>query len=193
MRLAATLFAALLLCAPSLGQDAGSGAAKKARPDFSGIWAFDQSQSNIGPRDSSAGAEWTLVVSHREPEVRADETIVTASGRSELHSVQYTDGRPVRDELYRCKSKWDKKRLVRRCEDLEPRDDASHGRFTERWELSADGRTLTQRVTLPPPSAPRPAFKGLPPGLRVGAEREMAVREILAPRREIRRVFRRVS
>lgn len=193
MRLAVTSFAALLFCAPCPGQDATSGAAKKARRDFSGTWAFDQSRSNIGPRDSSAATEWTLVVSHREPEVRADETIVTASGKSELHSVQYTDGRPVKDELYLCKSKWDKTRLVRRCEDLEPLVDTSYSRFTERWELSADGRTLTQRITLPPPRAPRDAFKNLPPGLREGVERERTVREMLEPRREIKRVFRRVS
>ena len=196
MKLTGRLFAALLcaLCSTlCLGQDAKGGATKPERPDFSGTWAFDGSRSNLPPQISSAVTEWTLVISQREPEVKADETIVTARGKSEVHSVQYTDGRPVETRTHRCKSKWDKTRLVRKCENLEPRGGENDNRFTERWELSADGRTLMQRVTVPPLRVPREADNRLPPVLREGAERRRNIREILDPPREIKKVFRRVS
>jgi hypothetical protein len=65
--------------------------------------------------------------------------------------------------------------------------------FTEKWELSPDGKVLTQKIRFTPRrNNPPNAFKKLPPGVRESAQREQTVRAALEQPYEIIKVFRRV-
>ena len=67
----------------------------KARPDFSGRWELDRSKSEYGLFEDRplAKAEATLVVTHREPELKFVRTL-RLNGREETREfTYYTDGR----------------------------------------------------------------------------------------------------
>jgi hypothetical protein len=153
------LSCALFACAAG---DAAGGD-EKAKPDFSGTWALDKSKSNYGPFAASPAAreEVTLEIVHREPELRVTRRS-RAEGRGERtqESVFYTDGRgelnpPTLGRIgTKTKTGWEGGKIVARAR-LERR--AADGRavtfeVSEKWEPSADGRTLTQTASAGSPS-----------------------------------------
>lgn len=130
-----------------------------ARPDFSGTWVLDLSKSQYyGARGGfKPTAQDTLVISHGEPELRVKQTFGSLrGGERTLDLVYYTDGRGEkntfvgRDEVslsgtVASETKWKGARLViRGSQRARSFGDVSDFKFTEKWELSADGQTLTQ-------------------------------------------------
>jgi hypothetical protein len=130
-----------------------------ARPDFSGTWVLDLKKSGYGnvrnPR--AVTLPTTLVIAHGEPEVRVTRKFPEAySEERGGEIVYYTDGRGEKNTLVgrdrvslsgtiESHTKWKGKRLVIRGTDyLVAFGDTNSFDFTERWELSADGNTLTQ-------------------------------------------------
>ena len=135
----------------------------KTKPDFSGTWALDRGKSDYGPFAASPAsrAEVTLEIAHRGPELRVTRRS-RAEGRGERtqESVFYTDGRgelnpPTLGRVgTKTKTGWEGGKIVARAR-LERR--AAGGKtvafeVSEKWELSADGRTLTQTASAGSPS-----------------------------------------
>lgn len=130
-----------------------------ARPDFSGTWVLDLKKSGYGdvrnPR--AVTLPTTLVITHGGPEVRVTRKFSEAySGERGGEIVYYTDDRGEENTLVgsdrvslsgtvESHTKWKGARLViRGREYLVTFGDTNSFDFTERWELSADGNTLTQ-------------------------------------------------
>jgi|SRR5215207_703272 len=130
-----------------------------ARPDFSGTWVLDLKKSGFrdvrSPR--AVTLPTTLVITHGEPEVRVTRKFSEAYGEERGGEiVYYTDDRGEKNTLVgsdrvslsgtiESHTKWKGKRLViRGTEYLVAFGDTNKLDFAERWELSADGNTLTQ-------------------------------------------------
>lgn len=118
---------------------------KQARPDLSGTWVLDKSKSPAVDADL-----FTLVIVHREPEVRITEKLLKDGRELKKESVHYTDGRSdssvTKGQHYsKTKIKWQGKTLV--IENI-------HTSFgvrleivtTEEWKLSKDNNSLTRTV-----------------------------------------------
>src|SRR5919112_967603 len=84
----------LAACAAGVGAAAARDD-KKAKPDLSGTWELDRSKSDFGLfRDRPISkADSTLVVAHREPELKISRTL-RLNGQQELKEfTYYTDER----------------------------------------------------------------------------------------------------
>ena len=194
----------LLWPALCFSQAAKKDSVKTPHPDFSGTWAFDKTESKVNRRDPLSRIEMNLFISHHEPELKVTRRIAAGDEEKAEEFFYYTDGRTENipslsaNIRYRCKSGWDKAKLVSKCtlwfkfpskgEEIPLKQE-----LTEKWELSSDGQMLTQRIVYSQTyTDSSQAFQNLPPAVREGAQRERRVREILQPPNERRRVFRRV-
>jgi hypothetical protein len=206
MNIVRTAFIVLLcLLCPALcfGQAAKTASLRRQRPDFSGTWTLDKMERKGHRQGLPPQIEITLVVTHHEPEIEVSRTAALGTEERQREFVYYTDGRSeyipsLSDyERYQCSSKWDKSKLISKCvaqfrHSYNRREISLKEEFTETWELSLDGKTLTQKIKFAPERrGPRDAFKKLPPGLRESAERERTTREMLEPTDELKNVFRR--
>ncbi len=137
----------------------GKGSKTQSKPDLSGTWVFNPSQSNVG-RASSAKSE--IKISHHDPELKIVRTIEINGQALQRELTYYTDGRgetnpttiwlspspdpkSSRPAETKSRTRWSGERLVIRStlrlmvgihvisEDL-----------VDEWKLSADGKTLTQ-------------------------------------------------
>ena len=140
----------LLACAAAA---AGDDKKKEEHPDLSGTWTLDRSKSDFGLfSDRPIGrAEMTVVVEHREPELKITRTM-RVNGHEETRALAYyTDGRgeanPGLFGVSEIKSKtaWEGERVVARAtlKRKGPHGDADL-ELTEKWYVSGDGKTLTQ-------------------------------------------------
>ena len=126
----------------------------KARPDFSGTWELDRSKSEYGLFEDRplSKAEATLVVTHREPELKFVRTL-RLNGREETREfAYYTDGRGESNPgafgsgVLNSKTGWDGGRVTAHAKTTWP---AREGRpevvleTTQTWQLSSGGRALT--------------------------------------------------
>ena len=146
----------LLLSAWCAAQD-GKGKASATRPDFSGNWVLDHSRSSLGALERAlSNAEVTLVIAHKEPELKISRK-ASVNGREQSQILSYySDGRgetnpPVFGSAdIKTKTKWDKTKLVSDASTSinTPRGDAIHIDTSEKRELSADGNTLTITVSI---------------------------------------------
>lgn len=150
------LLSAFVCAAPCAAQEKKK--EPPARPDFSGTWVLDLKKSGYQVRDPRAVTlPTTLVITHGEPEVRVTRKFSGAySEERGGEIVYYTDERGEKNTLagsdrvslsgtIETHTKWKGARLViRGTEYLVAFGDANTFDFTERWELSADGNTLTQ-------------------------------------------------
>jgi hypothetical protein len=118
---------------------------KQNRPDLSGAWILDKSKSPKVDVD-----RFTLVIVHREPEIRITEKLLKDGRESIKESVHYTDGRSdsyvTKGKDYsQVKIRWQGKALV-----IENAHTTSGTRFeivtTEEWKLSNDNKSLTRTV-----------------------------------------------
>jgi hypothetical protein len=124
----------------------------KSRPDLSGVWVLDTSQSKL--RDKVV--DYVLTIVHQEPEVKMtkkykqenrehfDEVIYYTDGRPEFNSRKgYRDPEPV--------TRWQGNKLVRKSAAAPTRIIQTFPPMkivtTEEWELSSDGKTLTRTIT----------------------------------------------
>ena len=133
----------------------------KGRPDFGGSWTRDRSKSDFGRlRDSpDAKRDVTLLVSYEEPTLKLTRR-TSFEGREERQElVYYTDGRGETNPStlgrvgLKSQTKWDGKKIVSRSTLTRRAPDGGTLELNsiEKWELSADGRTLTQTSTINAP------------------------------------------
>ncbi|MEW6206766.1 MAG: hypothetical protein AB1631_00260 [Acidobacteriota bacterium] len=135
---------------------------KDAKPDFSGTWMFDRSKSNLGPlqRAPAANAEITLVITHKEPELKILQKIDLNGNTSSQERIYYSDGRGETNPALigngdvKSKTKWDKMKLESKSSSsfqLRGGGDVFHTDTSERRELSQDGKTLTITISISGP------------------------------------------
>lgn len=131
-----------------------SGSKTKTTPDLSGVWALDESRSEIDPRRIKE-ENYVLTIVHKEPEIRltktyqqhgrnkTDEAIYYTDGRPEYHSRTGKDSEPV--------TRWRGSKLVRKSVTAPAGMSGPYPSLeivmTEEFELSADGKTLTRTIT----------------------------------------------
>jgi hypothetical protein len=159
MKRSMTLLWTLLLVCTSIAQD-GKSKSSAPRPDFSGNWVLDHSRSSLGPLERNlANAEVTLVVAHKEPELKI--TRKAHAGGRELSQilVYYSDSRgetnppPFGTTDVKSKTKWDKATLLSKASTTiaAPRGETLYIDTSEKRQLSADGNTLTITTSISSP------------------------------------------
>ncbi|HEX8720474.1 MAG TPA: hypothetical protein VF736_07590 [Pyrinomonadaceae bacterium] len=134
------------------------GKAAQPRPDLSGTWVLDRSSSNYGEARGSdlSKTDSTLVIAHRDPELRISKTMLLKGARWTKEYVYYTDGRGESNPMYygagffETKTKWKADGVeAYQCYRSYGRQGAQTqvacvgGETTQSWRLSADGQTLT--------------------------------------------------
>jgi hypothetical protein len=125
----------------------------KPHPDLNGTWTLDNAKSDFGPlRDRPlAKAETTLVVAYHDPELKLTRTRRLNEMQDTSEQVFYTDERGETNPALigagdvKSKTKWDGDKIVTRArmERQTPRGNTQID-MTTKWELSSDGKTLTQ-------------------------------------------------
>ena len=147
------------------------GSNKQAKPDLSGTWILDKSKSHQVDAD-----HFSLVIVHREPEIRITEKSVKDGHEAANQSIHYTDGRSDSDtgkgQLYsKIKIRWRGGTLVR-----ENIHTTTGVRFemvtTEEWNLSKDSKSLTRTIV---------------------SRQKVSTNETIIPRMVRKYVFRRIS
>jgi hypothetical protein len=129
---------------------------KTTRPDLSGVWAFDESRSEVDPRFRDKAQDFVLTIVHKEPEIRLTKTYQQHGHKQTEESIYYTDGRPEYHSRTGKDSepvtRWRGNKLVRRT--VTALSGSIGGTFppleivmTEEFELSADGKTLIRTIT----------------------------------------------
>lgn len=133
-----------------------TGSRTKTLPDLSGVWALDESRSELDPRRVKQ-QDYVLTIIHKEPEIRLTKTYQQYGKQKTEESIYYTDGRPEFQSRTGNNSepvtRWRGNKLVRKL--VSAPYGAPSGNFppvetsmTEEFELSADGKTLTRTLTL---------------------------------------------
>lgn len=155
MRMRTLAFAPLLLAA--LAAPAHVRQKAQAHPDFSGTWELDRPKSDFGVfwDRPLAKTDATLVVSHRDPELRLTRTL-RLNGREETKEfTYYTDGRGETNASTMAgapvgtKTGWEREAAVARGRLSRPgRDGRVEVEVTESWQLSGAGKTLTHRAAV---------------------------------------------
>lgn len=137
------------------------GQTRNAKPDLSGTWRLVESH-NI--RRSQPGTfEKTLLISHREPEIRITIQLNENGRERNLEQVYFSDKRGEANPAFgnnqsiNTKTRWNGKRLeIRRIETTTLRDPAGTMRtirieIREIWELSEDRNRLTHTTSVSSP------------------------------------------
>ncbi len=155
----------LTLCLLAACAAAGGAAARddkkkeKARPDFSGTWELDKAKSDFGLfRDRPISkADSTLVVEHREPELKITRTLKLNGQQESKQFAYYTDGRGETNPAtigageVKSKTKWDGDKVAAQSKLVWPGRDGAAGAeldVTQRWQVSSDGKTLTNSTVM---------------------------------------------
>lgn len=118
-------------------------------PNLTGTWLLDESKSKMSPKLT----DYTLVIEHREPEIRMSKKYMLGKKEIRQETVYYTDGRPEIDSQRRTsfpepEVRWRGQTLVRRSisknwgSSLEI-ETVSY----DEWSLSPDNQTLTRTST----------------------------------------------
>ena len=133
-KISITLAAAVFAFAPLAAQ---------TKPNFSGTWKVNVHKSDFGPFPTPAEG-WAVKMDHHEPKIWT----MLSDDPAKKHVI-YTDGRESRvesDELGQMTitATWDKATLVITSKYAETKQ-------TDRWVLSADGKTWTSSRHLETP------------------------------------------
>jgi hypothetical protein len=163
------LVALASVCAAQ-GGDKKSG--DKTPPDLSGTWSLDKKKSDIGFGMKAEFADVTLSISQGESEVRITKKIREGGRETTSESAYRLGGEATAagGGKARAVSKWSGRRLVTKLSIQigGPGGRAADTATVEEWEVSKDGRTLTQTVTTPgvpnllPASKSRIVFNRVP-------------------------------
>lgn len=144
----------LVLSSSALGQGSEKATSQAEPFNLSGTWILDRSKSDFGALSDSplVQAEVTLTIEHAAPELKIKRK-ETRDGREQLTELAYyTDGRGEMNPStlgrvgVKTSTKWDGGKIVSTSK-LTRRDASgktSTLETTDRWQLSKDGRTLTQ-------------------------------------------------
>jgi hypothetical protein len=115
----------------------------QTKPNFSGTWKVNVEKSDFGPF-ATPEKGWSMNIDHREPEIWT----MPLDDPAEKHVI-YTDGRESQHESKEfghitMTATWDKTALLitSKYRDIKQ---------TDRWVLSADGKTLTSSRHLESP------------------------------------------
>lgn len=131
----------------------------KPRPDLSGTWELDKSKSDFGLfRDRPISkADSTLVVAHKEPELKIARTLRLNGQQETKEFVYYTDERGETNPAsvgageVKSKTKWDGEKVAARSKMTWPGQSGSAGvemEVTQKWQVSSDGKSLTNTTVL---------------------------------------------
>lgn len=166
----AVCLAALLTACLAASAAAGAGKKEKKdakpRPDLSGVWLLDLKKSKWEGEHGAGPPRFTvrLVIRHAEPEVKITRTVFADTGERTVELTYYADKRGETNPAVSAKedrlkvsgeveseARWKDGRLfIRGTKNLRTLGDLNRIDFTETWELSADGGTLTQTTTHDP-------------------------------------------
>ena len=131
-----TFFATLALSVP-----AGAGA--QTVPNFSGTWVLQVDKSDFGAMGGPSAR--TDVIDHQEPKLSIKRTITGPNGEITSNLVYAVDGKPYKNTVANAETtstlSWDGQTLVMVTLYPSPQGEAT---ITDRYTLSADGKTLTQ-------------------------------------------------
>jgi hypothetical protein len=126
-------------------------------PNFSGTWQVDKSQSTVQSErplaSLAARASLTMVIQHRDPELRIEQHGSLMATERTLVTVYFTDGRETTNrgahgEVITSKSHWENGSLVTDSRIVRGQG-ASAQTMTRRdvMSLSADGKSLVMEGT----------------------------------------------
>jgi hypothetical protein len=146
----------LALCLLSSSAAAGEDK-KKPHPDFSGTWRIDREQSDFGEFGERplSKADATLVVGHREPELKIKRTL-SLNGQEEVKEfTYYTDERGETNQAtlgvgeVKSKTRWDGDKVVSEARVTRKSQSGPYELdITQKWQVSSDGKTLTNTTTI---------------------------------------------
>jgi hypothetical protein len=146
-----------LLCASAAAAPA-RGQRREGRPDLSGAWSLDRAKSDFGPfRDSPVvRAEVTLLIAHAGPELKVTRRERREGREQTTELVYYTDGRGELNPStlgrvgVKSETKWDGDKIVATSTLTRrgPGGKTSTLETTDKWQLSGDGRLLTQTTSI---------------------------------------------
>jgi hypothetical protein len=149
------LFASCLLPSVAAGDDRKKEG--KSRPDFSGTWRIDKSKSDYGEFSDRplSKADATLVVEHRDPELKVRRTL-SLNGQEEVKEfTYYTDERGETNQAtigvgeVKSKTKWDGDRVVSEARVTRRSQSGPYElNVTQKWQVASDGKTLTNTTTI---------------------------------------------
>ena len=151
----ALLLALCLLACAAAGDDKKKDA--KPHRDFSGTWQLDRSKSDFGEWSDKplAKADSTLVVEHRDPELKVRRTL-SLNGQEEVKDfAYYTDERGETNQAtlgvgeVKSKTKWDGDKVVSEAQ-IKRRGQSGPYELnvTQKWQVSSDGKTLTNTTNI---------------------------------------------
>lgn len=131
----------------TLGLAIAVSAEAQSRPDFSGTWVLQVAQSDFGP--IPAPESRTDVITHAEPRLVVVRTVMAQGTESRLEFHYVVDGEPHRNTAngaeLTSRLRWDGQVLVMVSIASGAQGEVT---ITDRYTLSAGGRTLTQDRTL---------------------------------------------
>ncbi len=142
----------LLLMIPCLAHESKHELKIQGKPDFSGTWALDMTNSRFeAPKSRLVYDSLTLTVSHHDPKLEIVRKIAKKKKLRTQDLIYYTDRRGEtnpsfnQSETVQSKTYWEGNILITKGTASMPiAGDLIISDTSERWELSADGRTLTQ-------------------------------------------------
>ena len=123
-------------------------------PDLSGNWRVVETKNVAKMPGQTELFEKTLVIIHKEPEIKITTQLKDNGRTKELETVYFTDSRGETNATFResgvkSTTRWSGNKLeIRRVEAMSIKDPAGAIKvikvdYIERWELSKDGNTLT--------------------------------------------------
>lgn len=131
-----------LAVAAAIAFTAGFSQAWAAKPNFSGTWKLDASQSDFGPMPTPD--KWERTITHEDPSLKYKTVQVGQQGELTTETSYTTDGKErtnkFRDQEYKGVAKWDGDVLT-----IQSKREIQGMEITinERWTLSPDGKVLT--------------------------------------------------
>lgn len=119
-------------------------AAAAQAPDLTGTWVLQVDKSDFGMMPAPTSR--TDVITHKEPSLTIKRSITTANGDLSSDLVYATDGKPWKNTMsdgneLNSTLKWEGPVLVVTSTLNTPQGEAT---ITDRFSLSADGKTMTQ-------------------------------------------------
>jgi len=129
----------------------------KSHPDFSGTWRIDKSKSDFGEFSDRplSKADATLVVEHKDPELKVRRTL-SLNGQEEVKEfTYYTDERGETNQAtigvgeVKSKTKWDGDKVVSEAHITRRGQGGPYElNVVQKWQVSSDGKTLTNTTTI---------------------------------------------
>jgi hypothetical protein len=122
--------------------------AAQGPPDLSGTWVLQLEQSDLGAMTGQLQAR-TDVIEHKEPSLKIKRTVRSTAGENISDLVYMVDGKPWKNTAgpteITSTLRWEAGALVMVSTVPNPQGEVT---ITDRYTLSADGKTLTQARVL---------------------------------------------